>query len=259
MDALLIHLGPALLVFLRLSGLFVFAPMLASTLVPMKTRVLLAVTLTVCVYPTIPVWQQAPVTLDVFTLGAAGFMEVLLGTVVGLLAMLPILSVQLAGVVMGQQMGIALAAVYNPALESESEPIGELLLYLALAVFIALGGLEMVVLATARTFEHVPLGGFESSWAPVGLVVGFIGAGFELALRITAPLMAILLAETVAAAFLAKTMPQLNILSIGFPIKVMMGLLAILIGLVAIHAAIGEHVAEAGRAILRWSGSLGSE
>jgi flagellar biosynthesis protein FliR len=53
-------------------------------------------------------------------------------------------------------------------------------------------------------------------------------------------------------------MPQLNILSIGFPIKVMMGLLAILFGLIAVHAAIGDHVAQAGRAILRWSGALGS-
>lgn len=248
------HVGPFMLVLLRISGLFVFAPLLSSASIPGKVRILLAFAMALCIFPVLPRGAVVDVGgMDVFSLALAGVMEILLGTLIGVVAMLPVLAVQLGGTLIGQQMGFGLATVYNPALETESEPLGELLLYLAITAFIAMGGLEMLFLSTANTFVRSPAGAVTVQAMPMGLVVGAIGAGVELALRVSAPVLAIILIETIATAFIMKTMPQLNILSIGFAVKISLGLLAIVLGLKAIDRAIVTHGEEVGRVLMRWS------
>lgn len=257
MADLLNHVGPFMLVLLRISGLFVFAPLLSSASIPGKVRILLAFAMALCIYPVLPRGAVADVGggggMDVFSLVLCGVMEILLGTLIGVVAMLPVLAVQLGGTLIGQQMGFGLATVYNPALETESEPLGELLLYLAITAFIAMGGLEMLFLSTANTFVRSPAGAVTVQAMPAELVVGAIGAGVELALRVSAPVLAIILIETIATAFIMKTMPQLNILSIGFAVKISLGLLAIVLGLKAIDRAISTHGEEVGRVLMRWS------
>lgn len=253
MEHLLPHLAPFALCLFRLSGVFLFAPLLASTVIPGKVRILLCFMLALGIYPTLPDAWLRPVPDDALSLGMLVLSEVAVGCVIGFVAMLPIVSVQLAGLVMSQQMGMSLSPVFNPALETESEPFGELLLYTALAIFLSMGGLEALFLATAGTFWHIPLGGMGISTMPSDLVMGTFVAGFEVAIRVTMPLMALLLMETIASAFLMKTMPQLNIMSIGFAIKIIVGLLAMVMALGAVHLAIEGHVSQTGRDLLAWA------
>ena len=253
MDPLLNHLGPFLMVVMRLGGALLAAPIVASAAIPIQVRTLLTFALALAVYPTLPAPQQSPITLDLFSLTGAAAGEVAIGFVIGLLALLPITSVQLSGLLMGQQLGFGLASVYNPAVEADTDLLGELLLYVALGVYITIGGVEAVYLALCHTFQRIPIGGFGAGNAPLDVLVGVIGSGFELALRVSLPLMAIVLMETVATSFLSKTMPQLNVLSVGFAVKIVLGFVAILAGLHAMQSVIGEHVGEIGRRMLLWS------
>ena len=262
MDDLVRHVVPFLLVFCRLSGVMLAAPLLAGTVIPGKARVLLVVALAAAVYPTLlPTLRGSGMDTrtmtDVLTLGVAVASEVMLGFLVGLVAMLPVAAVQLSGAMMSLQIGFSLGSIVNPALETESEPLGELLTHVAIAAFLAMGGVEMVFLACANTFTHVPLAGFGPGLAPLELLTSTLGAGFDLALRVSLPLMGLILMETVAVAFVSKTMPQMNILSIGFAVKIFLGLGALVAGLRAIDHAIGEHVREVGRSVLEWSAAVG--
>lgn len=253
MPALLDHLGPFMLVAFRLSGVLLAAPLLASIVIPAKIRVLLVVSLALAVYPALPAQSMPAETLDVFTLAWLSAGEVFVGFVIGLLAMLPIAAVQLAGMVMGLQMGFGLAAIVNPALETESEPIGELLSYMALYLFIVIGGLEATFLAVCRTFAHTPPGAVGLGILPVNLFTGVLAAGTELAMRVSLPLMGIITMETVASAFIAKTIPTINIQSLGFAIKIAIGLGALVLGLHAINDAITEHMLDTLRRTLFWA------
>jgi len=244
---------PFLLVASRLSGVFLLTPILASLVIPGKVRVLLVGLLAIIVYPTVPAAALVPVPGDAFGLAIAAVSEVMVGFFVGLLAMMPIAAVQLAGLVMGLQMGFGFAQIVNPTLETESDILGEMLLSMALATFLILGGLESTFLAVCNTFAHIPLAGFRPDVGLLNLVAATLEAGFELAIRLSMPLLAIIMLETVASAFLAKTMPQLNILSIGFAVKIILGLAAILVAGRAMNTAIGDHVVEVGRALLRFS------
>ncbi|MCA3004338.1 MAG: flagellar biosynthetic protein FliR [Planctomycetaceae bacterium] len=252
MESLYAHVMPFLLVLFRLSGLFIFAPLLASMTIPTRVKILFAFSLTLCVYPTLPAGPAVSLPTDVFGLGFVVMTEVALGVIIGLLAMLPVVAVQLGAALMGQQMGFGLVTVYNPAMESDSDLLGELMLYVALGVFMALGGLEAMFVAVAESFAKVAPGGFAVGMAPLDLVAGVVSAGTELALRVSSPVLAIILLETVASGFLTRTMPQMNLMSIGFALKIGLGLLALVGGLTAMQHAVDQHIGEMGAKMVQY-------
>ena len=272
LETLYNHAGPFLMVLFRLSGLFVFAPAVSSPILPGRLRVLVCAVFALAIYPTIPVEQQngAAIRMDWMSLGVGVISETLIGLVIGLVAALPIYAVQLGGLIMGQQMGVGLANVYNPALDIEGDTVGQFLLYLALAMFLSMGGLDLLFLTTAETFRHVPIGAIllqpgvagadpphaVFSGACLELIEGVVSGGFELALRVAAPVLCIIMVETVATAFLMKTMPQLNIMSIGFATKVLVAFLGLIVSMRAIGFVMSEDVSQTGGTILQWAESF---
>ncbi|MBY0308533.1 MAG: flagellar biosynthetic protein FliR, partial [Phycisphaerales bacterium] len=228
---------------------------LTGVAIPARVKVLLCFVMAAALFglvrPTIPVSLPG----DAFSFAALAVSEVAVGVVIGLLALLPVVAVQLGGVIMGQQMGLSLATVYDPSTENESEVTSELLLQGAMIIFILFGGLETLFLSVARSFAGVPVGGAvwsEQAPAAMRLVAGLLGTGFELALRVSTPVLGIIFVETLATGMVMKTMPQMNIMSIGFGLKVLLGLGALVLALHAIDDAVGEHLTAAGHALLDW-------
>lgn len=256
-DSMLDHAPVFLATLARLAGLFIFAPVLGSPAIPPKVKVLLAVSLTAAVYPTLDLHTEVPLSWGLMELAPALATEALIGLSIGLIASMPLISVQMGGLLMGQQMGLGLANIYNPAIDSEADIAGQILFYMALGVFLALGGLDIMVGSVVTSFSRVPLGGFGAAEAPLAILVGLIASGFELAVRVAAPVLCIIFLETVAMGFIMKTVPQINILSFGFPIRIMMGLGALLFSLHVIHEATGVDVEAAARTALEWAVSLG--
>lgn len=266
------HTIPFLLVLFRLTGLFVFAPALSGTVVPAQARVLMCAILAVGMYPLVPVGAiggEEARSLDVLSLGWIVAGETLVGLIIGLLAALPMYAAQLGGLIMGQQMGLGLANVYNPALDVEGDTISQLLLWVAITIFIAIGGLESLFMTVASSFASIPagfaMGVMGAGGASVGaddgvsanfsadaltMLVGVLEAGMDMALRVAAPVLCIILLETVAMAFVMKTLPQLNVMSIGFATKVVLAILALVMAVTAIDGAIHEHVLGTLRATL---------
>src|SRR5262249_53461138 len=148
---------------------------------------------------TLPATQQSPIELNLFSLAPSIFGETLIGLSIGLLAALPMFAAQLGGLIMSQQAGITLGQVFNPSLDIEADVFGQLLQYVAIFAFVSLGGLDSLFLSLASTFTRVPVAGATASLAPTDLLVGVAGSGFDLALRVSAPVLCIVLIETIAS------------------------------------------------------------
>lgn len=245
--------GPFVLVLARVGGVFLFAPILSSSAVPVRFRVMLAIMLALAMLPTLPAVALRPVELSLVSLAPAVLLEVLVGLIIGLFAAIPLFSVQLGGLIIGQQVGLGLANVFNPALDVNTDVIGQLFFFAAISAFIASDGLEYVFFAVARTFEHVPPGGFPHDASPVHAMVHLVGAGMEMALRIAAPVLAILLIETITMGLVMKTMPQLNILTIGFAIKVLLAFFALIVAFAAINEVITDEITRVMDALIAWA------
>jgi len=102
----------------------------------------------------------------------------------------------------------------------------------ALALFLLMDGHQAMFAALIESYRSVPLGGYRPDGTLLSLVVGLLRSMFELGLRVAAPVLCLIFLETVAMGFVARTVPQLNILSLGFPLRIMAGF-SMLIGMVA--------------------------
>lgn len=238
------HIAPALLVICRIGGLMIFAPVLASIAIPAQIRVAFTFIVGLAAYPllareTLP---PVPLELDLWALAPLVLLEVLVGMVIGWLALLPLMGVQTGSKVMGQQLGLAFSQIYNPASDSTSDVLGQFLFWAAMAGFLLIGGLEHLMISVMHSFEYIPLGGMRIDQHLLDVIVGMLMAAFELGLRVAVPVLALVFLESVAMGFMAKTTPQINILSLGFPIRILSGITMVMLGLYIIDDVMIEAI-----------------
>jgi flagellar biosynthetic protein FliR len=256
--AMLDHVAPALLVVFRLGGLTFYGPALGAAVVPVRVKVFLSLLIGLAVYPMLAA-TGAAVThrLELWALAPLLACELLIGLVIGFMASLPMTAAQAGGLVMGQQMGLGFGQFFNPAIDDEADVLGQILFFLTLAAFLMLGGHEAMLAAVLQSFHHVPLGGAVMNEGILALLGGMLNSSIELALRVAAPLLALVFLETVALGFLSKTVPQLNILSLGFTLRILAGIAVVLVGLRVIHEVLVEGVDETLALFSEWIGAAG--
>lgn len=252
LEPLILHAGPFALVAARIGGAFLFAPMLTGMTIPFQYRALLAFALAVCVYPLVPHERFAGQEIDVLSLAPVMASELAIGAVIGLLISLPLVMVQLGGEIIGYQMGLGLAAVYNPDLDATSNPASTFIYYMAAATFMAIGGLDAVFYGVVLTFSSIPLGAFAMSQPPLGLYLELLNTSMELGIRIAMPVVGTLVIVLIVLGFIMKTMPQINVLSVGFSFKILAGVSILYLGIFRIDDEIAHHLGESLRAVLHW-------
>ncbi len=258
---MLAHVVPFLLVAFRIAGLFIATPLLASPVVPMRARALLAMALSASAYPMLHargVLADAPgLPSDAFSILPLIVRESLIGFCIGLIAGLPLLALEMSGTLMGHQMGFGLARVYNPEADADADVLGQLLSYAGVGVFVGTGGLEGLFQSTVATFDRLPIGGMDAGEAPLALFVGVLSSSFELALRVAAPVAGIVLLLIVLFGAIGKTMPQINVMSVGFMIKIVGGMAMVVAASYAIQGVAGDLIHDTLGSVHRWASSLG--
>ena len=239
---MLAHVVPFALVLSRVVGIMVFAPLISMASIPLRVRAALAFVLALSIYPVLPAHAGEVPDLDLWSMMPAVFGEVLVGAVLGMLASVPLLAMEMAGQIVGHQMGLSLARAFNPTFESQMDVVGQLMFTLAAGVYLAMGGIEVVYLTLARTFESIPTGRIVSAGASMETYIALARSGTELALRVAAPVMGTLVLILIAMGFLMKTMPQINILSFGFAVKILAGLVILTWSLFVIEDALSSQI-----------------
>lgn len=256
----ILSLVPAFAVVLaRLTGLFLFSPLLSSTMMPRRFKAMLVLVLAFCVFPIVGADRWDPIPLEFTVLGPMIAMELLIGVAIGIIMLTPLWGVQLAGTFMGQQMGLSLAPIYNPATDIEGDTLGQLLFLMALSLFIVLGGVEAMWDGVVRSFALVAPGAFRADDTLLRTLAAMLASGFHLAMRVSMPVMAIVLVETVAVGFITKTLPTLNIMSFGFPVRILLGFAVLAAAMAGVHGAIAADTSGTMEALQGWIDTLGPE
>lgn len=255
---MLAHVPGFVLVFSRLAGLFLFAPVISGAIVPRRVKILLTLAFAFVLYPTLDHATVVPAGISLADLPLMMATETLIGLSIGIVATVPLTTVQLAGKLMGQQMGLAVGELFNPSVDIAADNIGQLVYYIALTAFLMAGGMDIMYRALADTFDAVALGGFAFSQAPLDIMVGVVHAGFSVALRISMPVLAVIFLENVVVGFIMKTVPALNILSFGFPVRILAGLFILLLSIGAIAQVIGADMESTLVIIEDWANAITS-
>ncbi len=224
-----IWLGSLILVAFRVAGIFLVAPVFANTVLPVKLRVFMSLVISLAIVARFA--QPTALPANMFDLTIAAVCELAIGAIIGYAARLIFVGVQLAASHISSQMGLALAEIFDPAMQSPAGPVGRLFHILAVVIFLLIGGHRELLSAFMGTFDSVPLRSLVVGEGFLNVATGLLGASFVLALKIAAPVLIALLLATVALGLLQRTLPQCNILSTSIPIRVTLGLLALAVSL----------------------------
>ena len=208
------------LVLTRVSGLVIMTPVLHTTDAPVQYRALLAFAFSLAIMPS--QWfveVVEPDTLSAFAIMIAA--ELLIGLAMGLGLYILFAGISLAGELVGHVGGLQASQIFDPVSGDQVPLMARAYQYLAITVFALIGGLNVAVTSLLDTFATIPVGtiGFQPEVA-YSLVV-ILGTSFNLALRIAAPVLMATLISMLVMGLLSKTLPQLNLMSVGFGINSM--------------------------------------
>ncbi len=237
---------------LRLTPLFAFAPPFTLLNVPLRVRVLIPVMLAACLVqaPGARV-AEMPTDLGWFSVLAASELVLGLGIAFGLQAAFAAL--YFAGRVLDIQAGFGLATVLDPATRAQTPLIGTVFTMTAVAVFFAVDSHHDLMRVLAASLQAVPLGAVANGW-PLAAVIAQAGLITTLGLVTAGAGILVLFLTDVALGFMSRTLPQMNILILGFQVKSIV-LIFTLILMVSLLAPAFLRVTEAG---LRFVGALES-
>ncbi len=157
-----------------------------------------------------------------------GITEFALGFMIGLGVFTILSGVQLAGQLIDQQSGVALGEVFNPGLDVAASLSGQLLYLLAVVIFLVMepiNGHLLMVSALVETFQALPVAEASVSVSAMQLLNDIIQQSLLLAVQVAAPLLATMSLVALAMGFLGHTVPQINVLVVGFPIRVLVSLM----------------------------------
>jgi flagellar biosynthetic protein FliR len=213
------------LVLARVAGLVMAVPVFASSQIPRMVKVLLIFALSLMVFPSVLPILPKSLTLAQTIPGMVG--ELFLGEILGLAGGLVFFAAQLAGQIVSYQSGISLGQVVNPLMDEESSVLDQLWFFSALIFFLALRGHVAVVEALLNSFRQLPPMRVFIDGSITDLVNGLMQSCFEMALRLAGPVVLALLLTSLVLGFLTKTMPQLNIMTVGFSVKIAIALITV--------------------------------
>jgi flagellar biosynthetic protein FliR len=214
----------------RLGGLLMFQPVLGALAVPINLRVLLVLGLAAMVTPLVSLPADAPVTPLGIALAMAT--EILLGGLIGLVGVACFLGLQWGGLLVAQESGLAFGKIVDPNSEEQETVVGVFYVQLAAVIYLVIGGHRMLVAACLDTFEAIPLL-TDTGVMRFGcdLVFNAMTLGVQVAMQVAAPALVALFLVNLALGFVSRTMPQLNVLAVGFSLKAMLAFLIMAVAL----------------------------
>jgi flagellar biosynthesis protein FliR len=211
------------LVLARVSGLLVTMPVFGSAQTPKQVKAGMAVVITLLFTP-IVLGMQPQLPADYVTFGVMAGRELLIGLTLGFVSGLVFNGIQMGSKLIGVQIGFSLGGVFNPASGVDSGIVDSFYSVLATVIFLTANGHHAVLSALDETFRYAPVGLLTIPTISLGAAVAMVQTVFEVALRITMPVMAALLLADVALGLISRAAPQIQVIVVGAPAKVFAGI-----------------------------------
>lgn len=219
------QLAGFVLVLARVGPLFLLAPPFSSTMIPVRARAIVAVGFAVGLAPIALHGQTVPG--DVLALAGLALKEVVVGLGLAFALACLFAAFATAGNILDTSMGFSFGSLVDPVTNVQSGQMVQVYTMVAIAVFIAIGGEAWVIGGLAKSYEVVPLLETPSLTALVAGAAGEFAAILGAALEVAAPVLLALILTDVAFGVVSRVVPQLNVFAVGFPVKIVVGLLVV--------------------------------
>lgn len=218
-------LSPMLWTFLRVLAVFTSAPIFSSKAFPVRARIALAFFIAFAAQASL---QNQP-TISITGPEAMGavIQQVGIGLAIGFTIRLVFSAIELAGEVVGLQMGLSFASFFDPSLNTQSSAVARFFGHMAAFLFIVMNGHLLVMMAVIKSFDAFPV---DQNFLEALKTMKLYSLGsdiFASGLWIALPMVGMLMFVNLAFGIVSRVAPQMNLFSIGFPIMLTVGLIGI--------------------------------
>ncbi|XXM73535.1 flagellar biosynthetic protein FliR [Lysinibacillus sphaericus] len=228
MSELVPVLSVFLLVFVRVSAFFVTMPLFSYRNIPAQHRLAFSLVLSWVMYYT--------VESKAFEINGQYILlvmkEAMVGLLIGFVAYMIVSAIQIAGGFIDFQMGFAIANVIDPQTGAQSPLMGQYLYTFSLLLLLALNGHHLILDGIFYSYQLIPI---DNAWIPFGdenlidYIIKTFNSMFIIAFQMSIPVVATLFLVDVALGIVARTVPQLNVFVVGFPIKIAVSFIVLFI------------------------------
>lgn len=213
----------------RILGMVSSAPLFSNSAVPIRVRVAFGLAAAVAIVPILP---PGPPVDPGSGIGIAIFaQQIVIGVAIGFVMRMIFSAVDLAGELIGLQMGLSFATFFDPDSNGQTGVLAEFIGLLATLLFLALGGHLLMIEVLVRSFEWMPIR-IEpvnaTGWKDVAGVGALL---FAAGLLLSLPLITALLITNIAMGVLTRAAPQINLFAVGFPITMTAGFAVLILTL----------------------------
>ena len=219
----------------RILGLLASAPVFSNAALPLQVRLIAGLTITLGLAPALPPMPPIPAGS---WLGLVVMAEqMLIGVLMGFALSITFRAVDVAGALIGLQMGLSFATFFDPASGGQTPVISEILGLLTTLIFLSLNGHLLVLSVLAESFTLLPVSTTPIHATAFSALMAWSGTLFSAGVLLSLPLITALLIANIALGVLARIAQQLNLFAVGFPVTLALGFLVLLLSLPYIGAA----------------------
>ena len=222
----------------RIAGIFAAIPLFGGRRVPLNVRAAAILAMTIVLFPivrgNIPQLPGDSISLVILIVR-----ESLIGLSLSLLSQVIFAAVEFCGQMIGGQMGLSMASMFDPDM-GQVTVISNFQDLLAMLLFMSLGIHHIFIRAIVESYSLVPVGAWHMSEGLIHFFVVTISGLFVLAIKLAAPVMVSLLASAVILGIMARSFPQMNIFMISFPLNISIGFLVLGFSLLAFGKTLAD-------------------
>ncbi len=213
----------------RILGLLATAPVFNNAGLPRRIRLMIGLAITVIVAPSLP---PPPAIAVGSWLGISILVQqLLIGALLGFTLRLAFSAIDVAGEMIGLQMGLSFAIFYDPQNAAQTPVLSEFLGLIALLTYMAMNGHLLSLSALIETFQLLPISLTPFSAIGFKTAVAWAAAVFSSGVLLALPMIAALLIANIGMGVLSRVAPQLNLFAIGFPVTMIAGFTVLAISL----------------------------
>lgn len=211
-----------LLVFVRMTGLFVIAPIFGRRNIPAYLKIGFSFLLALILANTMAL-QKVDYN-NIYQYGLIVFKEFVVGITIGYVSYLAYTAIYLAGQMIDMQVGFGMVNVLDPMGNSQISITSNFYFILCMIVFLGVNGHHLLIRALFDSFTAIPLGTAVFNNNLMNDILKVFGSIFTIGFKISAPIVAAILISDIALGIISKTVPQLNVFIVGMPLKIALGL-----------------------------------
>ena len=215
-----------LFIFFRVGALILFVPVLGSKQIPMTMKVGFILFIAIVIFPLVQN-QPLPEPQSIFELAIYLTADVTIGLGIAFIARLIFGAVQVAGTVVDFQMGFGVVNVIDPQTDTQVSVTAQFHNILAILVFLAIDAHHFIIQAIVDSFFIINPAEVSFSGITPEYMLHLFSGTFTTAVKIAAPIMAILFFLSVGLGLVARTVPQMNVFIVGFPLQIGVGLVMV--------------------------------